>query len=183
MVWQRAMDLVALVYRQVEAFPECEKSGLVAGMKKAVAVVPSKVADAAHAGELEAYADAIKKLEAAQAALVELFNTALVARKVRAMGRGPLGKLRRACRRLDAQIHKDIARLEASLEALEAAREQAEADAEAKRRARLKARIEAREAAAVLAVTKRRQRRESLVTPRRRIAPSRGRRGPITPDL
>jgi len=169
-VWQRAMDLVALVYRQVEAFPECEKSGLVAGMKKAVAVVPSKVADAAHAGELEAYADAIKKLESAQAALVELFNTALVARKVKAMGRGPLGKLRRACRRLDTLINKDIAKLEANLEALETAREQAEADAKAQRRARVHARVEARQAAAVLAVTRQRQRRESLVTPPKRAA-------------
>ncbi|NBC10321.1 MAG: four helix bundle protein [Planctomycetes bacterium] len=162
-VWQRAMDLVALVYRQVESFPDSEKSGLVAAMKKAVAVVPSKVADASHAGELEAYADAIKKLEAAQAALVELFNTALVARKVKAMGRGPLGKLRRACRRLDAQINKDIAKLEANLEALETARESAEAEAKAKRRERIHARVEARQAAAVLAVTRRRQRRESLV--------------------
>lgn len=146
------MDLVALVYRQVEAFPECEKSGLVAGLKKAVAAVPPKIADASHATELAAYAEAVTKLEGAQASLVELFNTALVARKVGAMGRGPLAKLRRACRRLDALIDKDIARLEGVIDEAEQAKAQAAAARKALQASRVRARVAAREAAMVLAV-------------------------------
>ncbi len=164
------MNLVALVYRQVQAFPEGEKSGLVAGMKKAVAAVPAKIADASHASASGEDAEAIRKLEAAQAALVELFNTALVARKVKAMNRLPLGKLRRACRRLDALIDKDIARLDARIEAEVAAKEDAELAARAEEAARVAARVAAREAAAVLAVSRRRPRRETLVRHRHRAA-------------
>lgn len=44
-VWQRARELVSAVYRYTEAFPEGERFGLTAQMKRAAVSVPSNIAE------------------------------------------------------------------------------------------------------------------------------------------
>ena len=120
--WQRSMDLVAFVYRLVKVFPDSEKSGLSAALKKAVAAIPGKIAEADQAQTPE---EATKGLAGAQKAMVDLYNQALIARRVKVMGRGPLVKLRARCRKLDRLIERELVKQSA---AIEAAREAGAAD-------------------------------------------------------
>jgi len=117
-VWQRSMELVAFVYKAAEAFPDSEKSGLTAAIKKAVYALPGKIAQADQAADA---AGAVKAIESAREMLVELYNQALIARRVKVMRRRPLMQLRTRCRKLDALLERDRDRIEAIM------REQAEA--------------------------------------------------------
>ncbi|OQB05557.1 MAG: hypothetical protein BWY19_00958 [bacterium ADurb.Bin212] len=44
-VWQKAMDLVMLIYKITEAFPDSEKFGLVSQMRRCSISIPSNVAE------------------------------------------------------------------------------------------------------------------------------------------
>ncbi len=111
-LWQRAMDLVAEVYRLVEGFPDSEKSGLSGALKKAATTIPGKVAEA---DEAKNPTQAIKSLYSARAALVELLNQALIARRVKVMGRLQLARLRSRCRKLDRLIQQELERQEQAI--------------------------------------------------------------------
>lgn len=45
--WQRAIELVKLIYRVTESLPESEKFGLIAQMRRAAVSVPSNIAEGA----------------------------------------------------------------------------------------------------------------------------------------
>lgn len=47
MAWQRAIELVKIIYRLTEALPEVEKFGLTAQMRRAAISVPSNIAEGA----------------------------------------------------------------------------------------------------------------------------------------
>ena len=44
-VWQKAMDLVILIYRITEKFPEEEKFGLISQMRRCAVSIPSNIAE------------------------------------------------------------------------------------------------------------------------------------------
>lgn len=44
-VWQKAMDLVVMVYRQTEAFPKTETYGLTSQIRRAVTSIPANIAE------------------------------------------------------------------------------------------------------------------------------------------
>lgn len=119
-VWQRAMELVAFVYKMTDSFPDHEKSGLTAAVKKAVYALPGKIAQADQAADA---GGAIKAIESAQDMLVELYNQALIARRVKVMRRRPLMQLRARCRKLDALLERDRERIEAIVAEDDAERE------------------------------------------------------------
>lgn len=111
-VFKRAMRLVQGIYDATASFPEQEKSGLTATLRRGAAALPGKVADAA--GREDA-ADAAKAFRGAAGALRELETTLLVARRMKMIGGWSLRQLRHACRRLDAAIVAEIAACEMEL--------------------------------------------------------------------
>ncbi len=44
-VWQKAMDLVVLIYRMTDSFPKSELFGLTSQMRRAVISIPSNIAE------------------------------------------------------------------------------------------------------------------------------------------
>jgi four helix bundle protein len=44
-VWQRAMELCAAIYRATAAFPQAERFGLVSQMRRAAVSIPSNIAE------------------------------------------------------------------------------------------------------------------------------------------
>lgn len=44
-VWQKAMDLVEVIYRATTTFPESERYGLVSQMRRAAVSIPSNIAE------------------------------------------------------------------------------------------------------------------------------------------
>lgn len=45
MVWQKAMDFVAVVYEMTESFPTTEQYGLVSQLRRAAVSIPSNIAE------------------------------------------------------------------------------------------------------------------------------------------
>ncbi len=68
-VWQRAMDLVADVYRLTDRFPREERYGLVQQVKRAVASIPSNIAEGHGRDHLGDY---LRHLSVANGSLMEL---------------------------------------------------------------------------------------------------------------
>ncbi len=99
--WRRAMDLVETIYRVTRRFPNEEKSGLAAALRKTVATIPAKIADA-HGRS--APREAISAFSAAQGSIRELETTLLIARRLGILGRWSLFRLRRRCAQLDNMI-------------------------------------------------------------------------------
>jgi four helix bundle protein len=56
-VWQKAMDLVVLVYRLVERFPKTETYRLVAQLTRSAASVPANIAEGHARGSAKDYAN------------------------------------------------------------------------------------------------------------------------------
>jgi len=107
--FQRAMKLVAMMYAVTQDFPQEEKSGLAAAIRRLAAAIPAKLADA-H-GQVAPDA-AIKAFEAAQAMLRELQTTLQIAAMLGIVSRFRLGRLRGKCQRLSDGIEACIARCE-----------------------------------------------------------------------
>ncbi len=45
LIWQKSMDLVVLIYRTTNCFPDNEKYGLVSQLRRAVVSLPSNIAE------------------------------------------------------------------------------------------------------------------------------------------
>jgi len=113
-VWQRSMDLVEAVYRLTQSFPADEKSGMTAGLRRGVAVMPVKIAAGHDAGDHDQYTAALRGV---QRELRDMNTTLLVARRLGYATRWKLGSVRRRVlklidlidRLLDKLAQSDIA--------------------------------------------------------------------------
>jgi len=45
MIWQKSMDLVVVIYKKTNSFPDNEKYGLVSQLRRAVVSLPSNIAE------------------------------------------------------------------------------------------------------------------------------------------
>lgn len=54
-VWQKAMELVVLVYRYTECFPESERFGLISQMRRSAVSIPSNIAEGRRRGTRNDY--------------------------------------------------------------------------------------------------------------------------------
>ena len=55
-VWQKAMDLVAAIYKLAKSFPKTEVYGLASQMQRAAVSVPSNIAEGHGLKQTQAYA-------------------------------------------------------------------------------------------------------------------------------
>ncbi|MGP1311052.1 MAG: four helix bundle protein [Phycisphaerales bacterium] len=77
--WQRAMDLVELVYRLSSSFPPDERFSLTAQVRRAAVSVPSNIAEGYGRGSRQDY---LRFLRVARGSLFEVETQALVARRL-----------------------------------------------------------------------------------------------------
>jgi len=54
-VWQKAMDLVVIVYKLTESFPQREQYGLVSQIRRSAVSIPSNIAEGYHRGTTKEY--------------------------------------------------------------------------------------------------------------------------------
>jgi len=52
-VWQKAMDLVTLIYSLTQNFPQCEIYGLTSQMRRSAISIPSNIAEGSRRGSLK----------------------------------------------------------------------------------------------------------------------------------
>ncbi|MFH1375235.1 MAG: four helix bundle protein [Patescibacteria group bacterium] len=57
LVWQKAMDLVAGIYKASEKFPSHEKFGLTVQMRRAAVSIPSNIAEGCERGSAKNFAN------------------------------------------------------------------------------------------------------------------------------
>jgi four helix bundle protein len=78
-VWQKAMDLVEMVYRQTKGFPKEELYGLTSQLRRAVVSIPSNIAEGqGRAGSTEFS----RFLNIAYGSLLEVETQLLIARRL-----------------------------------------------------------------------------------------------------
>ena len=68
-VWKRGIDICVDVYRITDTFPQSEKFGLSAQMRRAAVSVPSNIAEGAGGGSIPLY---IRSLNISRGSLAEL---------------------------------------------------------------------------------------------------------------
>lgn len=78
-VWQKAMDLVEVVYKITSDFPSEEKFGLISQMRRAAVSVPSNIAEGASRGSIKEY---IRFLSIARGSLIELETQLLISERL-----------------------------------------------------------------------------------------------------
>jgi len=54
-VWQKAMELVVIIYKVTDTFPDSEKYGLVSQMRKCSISIPSNIAEGRRRGSRKEY--------------------------------------------------------------------------------------------------------------------------------
>jgi four helix bundle protein len=79
-VWQKAMDLVELVYRTTNRFPKHEIYGLTSQIRRAAVSVPSNIAEGE--GRSTSKKDFIRCLSIAYGSLRELETQALIGKRL-----------------------------------------------------------------------------------------------------
>ena len=79
-VWQQAMDLAELVYRETEKFPKHELYGIVSQMRRAAVSVPSNVAEGKGRNTDRDYANFLFH---ARGSLLELETQVTLARRLK----------------------------------------------------------------------------------------------------
>lgn len=79
LVWQKAMELVLLVYRLTEAFPKREIYGLAAQLRRAGVSIPSNIAEGYGRGSRREY---LQFLSIAQGSLKELETQTILAQRL-----------------------------------------------------------------------------------------------------
>lgn len=104
-VWQRSIELVETVYRLTRDFPADEKSGLAATLRRSVAGVPAKIADADGQDD----ADKIRQSFAGARGMIrELQTYAVICRRMRFLGHFNYISLRRRLRKIDRMLMAEI---------------------------------------------------------------------------
>jgi four helix bundle protein len=83
MVWQKAMQLVTEVYRATADFPETEKFGLMAQMRRAAVSLPSNIAEGAGRGTDKEFS---RFLQIARGSLFELETQIDIACRLKLIG-------------------------------------------------------------------------------------------------
>ena len=78
-VWQKAMDLVAAIYKLAKSFPKTEVYGLASQMRRAAVSVPSNIAEGHGLKQTQAYA---RHLAIANGSLTELETQLEIARRL-----------------------------------------------------------------------------------------------------
>jgi len=89
-VWQRAMDLVAEVYRLTDRFPREERYGLVQQVKRAVVSIPSNIAEGHGRDHLGDY---LRYLSVAKGSLMEVETQFTIAVRLRYLEQADVTKL------------------------------------------------------------------------------------------
>lgn len=109
--WLAAMKLAAAIYRTTGRFPQEEKSGLTASLRKTAAAVPAKLADA-H-GQVDPDA-AVRSFDAAEALLRELQTGLQIAGMLRFVSSFRVNRLRGKCQKLARMIEQCAVSCEAA---------------------------------------------------------------------
>jgi four helix bundle protein len=78
-VWQQAMTLVELTYRHSQAFPDAERFGLTAQIRRAAISVPSNIAEGAARRSTQEY---LRFLSIARGSLAELSTQVQIAARL-----------------------------------------------------------------------------------------------------
>lgn len=78
-VWRRSLTMVESVYHLTARFPDEEKSGVTATMRRLAASVPSKIADAAGQDDADRATEALKSV---MATLRDLYSHVMIARRL-----------------------------------------------------------------------------------------------------
>ncbi len=78
-VWQRGIDLVEHVYRCSSSFPEAEKFGLTAQLRRAAISIPSNIAEGWGRGTRNAY---LNHLRIAKGSLAEVETQLIIAHRL-----------------------------------------------------------------------------------------------------
>ena len=55
LVWQRAMELVVVIYKLTEKYPKCELYGIVSQMRRSAVSIPSNIAEGSKRGSKKEY--------------------------------------------------------------------------------------------------------------------------------
>lgn len=80
--WQKAIELVKLVYRATAGFPVEERFGLTNQMRRAAVSIPSNIAE----GQARTTADFVRFLRIARGSVAELETQAVIARELSFLG-------------------------------------------------------------------------------------------------
>lgn len=81
-VWQKAMDLVILIYERTEEFPREEIYGLTSQMRRSAVSIPSNIAEGRHRGSKK---DFVQFLRVASASSSELETQLAIAKRLEKM--------------------------------------------------------------------------------------------------
>lgn len=81
-VWQKAMDLVILIYELTEKFPREEIYGLTSQMRRSAVSIPSNIAEGRHRGSKK---DFVQFLRVASASSSELETQLTIAKRLKQM--------------------------------------------------------------------------------------------------
>jgi len=97
--WQRAMNLVELIYRLTSYFPVDEKSGLTATLRRIVTGAAAKIAEGCSTQSSES-------LASAQTSLRELVAYLIICRRLKYISNWKLSSLKRRCEKLVILLDK-----------------------------------------------------------------------------
>ena len=114
--WRTGMRIARRTYRLTAGFPENERSGLTATIRKCAVSMPAELADAAGSGDPNTYAAALDKVSSAAR---ELRTYIVLARRLRYLRWGQGAPLRRYLRRYGRQLASEAAALRRALAQIE----------------------------------------------------------------
>jgi len=89
-VWQKAMDLVILCYKESRCFPDTEKYGLTSQLQRAAVSIPANIAEGKHRQHTKEF---IQHLSIASGSLAELETHLLIAHHLGYIDKQPLNTL------------------------------------------------------------------------------------------
>ena len=89
-VWQKAMDLVEMVYRTTNAFPKTELYGLIAQIRRAAISIPSNIAEGQGRTTTR---DFLNFLSIANGSLKEVETQVLISERLEYLGKGRQSEL------------------------------------------------------------------------------------------